>query len=108
MFNKPFDLPTVLIEATSLYKHETQQKGLDFEVDLARDLCMVVRDLSKVRIIVADLTANSRKEPSFLICLPCVDCISVSEIHAISLSCAACLMNRKVSEIPSKPPSRSS
>jgi signal transduction histidine kinase len=67
MFNEPFDLSTVITEATSLYKHEAQRKGLDFEVDLAGDLRMVVGDSSKVRTVVANLTANARKEPSFLI-----------------------------------------
>lgn len=67
MFNEPFDLPTVIMEATNLYKNEAQRKSLDFEVDLARDLRMVVGDSSKVRTVVANLTANARKELSFLI-----------------------------------------
>jgi signal transduction histidine kinase len=67
MFNEPFDLRTVIMEATNLYKHEAQRKGLDFEVDLAGDLRMVVGDSSKVRTVVANITANARKKPSFLI-----------------------------------------
>jgi signal transduction histidine kinase len=66
-FNEPFDLPSVIMEATNLYKHEAQRKGLDFEVDLAGDPRMVVGDSSKVRTLVANLTANARKEPLFLI-----------------------------------------
>jgi len=72
-FNEPFDLPSVIMEATNLYKHEAQRKGLDFEVDLAGDPRMVVGDSSKVRTVVANLTANARKEspPSdFPVCGP--------------------------------------
>jgi signal transduction histidine kinase len=57
----------VIIEATNLYKYEAQRKGLDFEVDLAGDLRMVIGDSSKVRTVVANLTANARKESPFLI-----------------------------------------
>ena len=71
MFNEPFDLPTVIMEATNLYKHEAQRKSLDFEVDLAGDLCIVVGDPNKVRTVVANLTANARKEPSCLIFTVC-------------------------------------
>lgn len=67
MFNEPFDLPTVIMEATNLYKHEAQRKSLNFNVDLAGDLRMVVGDSSKVRTVVANLTANARKEPCILI-----------------------------------------
>lgn len=65
MFNEPFDLSTVIVEATNLYKHEAERKGLDFEVDLAGELHMVVGDSSKVKTVVANLTANARKEPFF-------------------------------------------
>jgi hypothetical protein len=68
------------MEATNLYKHEAQRKGLDFEVDLVGDLGMVVGDSSKVRTVVANLTANARKELSFLIFL--YSDFFVSEIHA--------------------------
>ena len=66
MFNEPFDLSTVIMEVTNLYKHEAQRKGLEFEVDLAGDLRMVVGDSRKVRTVVANLTANARKESPFL------------------------------------------
>ena len=62
MFNEPFDLSTVIMEVTNLYKHEAQRKGLEFQVDLAGDLRMVVGDSRKVRTVVANLTANARKE----------------------------------------------
>jgi signal transduction histidine kinase len=65
MFNEPFDLSTAVMEATDLYKHEAHRKSLRFEVDLAGDLRMVVGDSSKVRTVVANLTANARKEPFF-------------------------------------------
>lgn len=62
-FNEPFDLPSVITEGTNLYKYEAQRKGLKFEVDLAADLPMVIGDLSKIRTVVANLTANACKEP---------------------------------------------
>ena len=67
MFNEPFDLSTVIMEVTNLYKHEAQRKGLEFQVDLAGDLRMVVGDSRKVKTVVANLTANARKESPFLI-----------------------------------------
>lgn len=82
MSKEPFHLPTVITEATNLYKHEAQRKGLDFEVDFSEDLRMVVGDSSKVKTVVANLTANARKESPFLKTLPCTDSIFVSEIHA--------------------------
>jgi hypothetical protein len=66
-FNEPFDLPLVITEATNLYKCEAQRKGLHFEIDLACDLHMVIGDSSKVRTVVANLTANACKRSSFLI-----------------------------------------
>src|SRR5579863_8513113 len=63
MFNEPFDLTSVITEATNLYKYEAQRKGLRFEVDLAGDLPMVVGDLRKIRTVVANLTANACKNP---------------------------------------------
>jgi hypothetical protein len=68
------------MEATNLYKYEAQRNGLDFEVDLAGDLGMVVGDSSKIRTVVANLTANARKESPFLI-FPYSD-LFISEIHA--------------------------
>jgi signal transduction histidine kinase len=70
-FNEPFDLPSVITEATNLYKYEAQRKGLDFEIDLACDLRMVVGDSGKVRTMVANLTANARKRHPSLISLVC-------------------------------------
>ena len=76
MFNEHFDLPTVIMEATDLYKHEARCKALKFEVNLAGDLRMIVGDLSKVRTVVANLMANARKETSFLI-------FSVRRLHLL-------------------------
>jgi len=76
MFNEPFDLLMVIMEATALYQHEAQRKALKFEVNLAGDLRMIVGDLSKVRTVVANLMANARKETSFLI-------FSVRRLHLL-------------------------
>ena len=70
-FNEPFNLPSVITEATDLYKYEAQRKGLHFEIDLACDLRMVVGDANKVRTVVANLTANARKRPPSLIFFMC-------------------------------------
>ncbi|KAI0293841.1 hypothetical protein B0F90DRAFT_1760492 [Multifurca ochricompacta] len=59
--NEPFDLPSVITEATNLYKHEAQRKGLDFELNLSDNPHMVVGDSSKVRTVVANITANALK-----------------------------------------------
>ncbi|KAH9986884.1 hypothetical protein BJV74DRAFT_927090 [Russula compacta] len=58
-FHEPFDLPSVIMEATDLYKHEAKRNGLDFELNLAGDPRMVIGDSSKVRTVVANLTANA-------------------------------------------------
>jgi hypothetical protein len=80
-FNELFDLPPVISEATTLYKYEAQCKGLRFEIYLACDLRMVFGDSSKVRAVVANLAANARKTPPFLI-FTYADHVSCSEIHA--------------------------
>jgi len=71
----------VITEATNLYKYEAERKGLHFEIDLAIDLRMVVGDSSKIRTVVANLTANARKKLPFLI-FSCVDNAFDSKIHA--------------------------
>ena len=61
MFNEPFDLQSIIMEATNLYKYEAERKGLDFELDLSSSPRMVVGDSSKIKTVVANLTANARK-----------------------------------------------
>ncbi|KAI0248306.1 hypothetical protein BJV78DRAFT_1131762 [Lactifluus subvellereus] len=60
-FNEPFDLQSIIIEATNMYKHEAQRKGLDFELDISGSPRMVVGGSSKIKTLVANLTANALK-----------------------------------------------
>jgi hypothetical protein len=87
MFNEPFDLQSIIMEATNLYKYEAERKGLAFELDLSGSPRMVVGDSSKIKTVVANLTANARKRlltlnlPFFPCHLMPGSCL-VSEIHA--------------------------
>ncbi|VDB85582.1 unnamed protein product [Peniophora sp. CBMAI 1063] len=60
-FNEPFDLPNTIADATNLYRTEAQRRGLKFELDTAGAPHIVVGDPSKIRTVVANLTANSLK-----------------------------------------------
>ena len=93
IFNETFDLPKIIMEATNLYKREAQRKGLIFEVDSARDPCMVVGDSSKVRTAVANLKENACKEPPFLTTFSCASTASppvkYTRLGTIIVSCRA-------------------
>lgn len=93
MLNEPFDLPTVIMEATNLYKREAQRKRLDFEVDLARDPRMVVGDSSKVRTAAANPKENACKEPPFLKpfsrALTASSPVKYTRLGTITVSCRA-------------------
>ncbi|KAI0320183.1 hypothetical protein OF83DRAFT_1053619 [Amylostereum chailletii] len=60
-FNEPFDLHGIIEDATNLYKTEAIRRGLKFQLDIANSPRMVVGDSSKIRTVVANLTANSLK-----------------------------------------------
>ncbi|KZV68824.1 hypothetical protein PENSPDRAFT_686959 [Peniophora sp. CONT] len=60
-FNEPFDLPGTIADATNLYKTEALRRGLKFELDTVGAPRIVVGDPSKIRTVVANLTANSLK-----------------------------------------------
>lgn len=91
-FHEPFDLPSVIIEATDLYKHEAKRNGLDFELNLAGDPRMIIGDSSKVRTVVANLTANARKRPflSYLLMRgPRFRLVKFTQHGTITVSCCA-------------------
>lgn len=75
LFNEPFDLPTTVEEATNLYRAEAMRRKLDFNIDCTNSPRMVIGDASKVRTVVANLTANARKSSPLL----------SSAIHFLSL-----------------------
>ncbi|KAA1473801.1 hypothetical protein DENSPDRAFT_903583 [Dentipellis sp. KUC8613] len=60
-FNEPFDLPSTIEDATNLYKSEALRRGLGFNVDVTNSPGMVIGDASKVRTVVANVTANALK-----------------------------------------------
>ncbi|TFY72877.1 hypothetical protein EVG20_g157 [Dentipellis fragilis] len=60
-FNEPFDLPSTIEDATNLYRSEAQRRGLGFNVDVTNSPGMVIGDASKVRTVVANVTANALK-----------------------------------------------
>ncbi len=60
-FNDPFDLHKAIRDATLTYRNEAQRRGIGFELDFAGCPQHVVGDAKKIRKVVANLTANSRK-----------------------------------------------
>lgn len=60
LFSEPFDLPFIIEEATNLYKSEAVRRGLEFRIDCENSPRMVIGDSSKIRTVVANLTANAR------------------------------------------------
>lgn len=58
-FNEPFNLHTIVREATLVYRNEAARRGLDFDVDLSKCPKSVVGDAKKIRTVVANLTANA-------------------------------------------------
>ncbi|EIM81705.1 uncharacterized protein STEHIDRAFT_66042 [Stereum hirsutum FP-91666 SS1] len=61
LFSEPFDLPFIIEEATNLYKSEAVRRGLEFRIDCENSPRMVIGDSSKIRTVVANLTANALK-----------------------------------------------
>jgi signal transduction histidine kinase len=59
-FNEPFDLPMTIEDATNLYRTEASRRGLQFILDTSSSPRIVIGDPSKIRTVVANLTANSR------------------------------------------------
>lgn len=59
-FNEPFDLPSVVREATLVYRNEAARRGLYFNVDISACPQTVIGDARKIRTVVANLTANAR------------------------------------------------
>ena len=60
-FSEPFNLHTIVHEATMVYRNEAARRGLHFEVDVSKCPEYVVGDAKKIRTVVANLTANARE-----------------------------------------------
>ncbi|GJE97693.1 histidine kinase-like protein [Phanerochaete sordida] len=60
-FNEPFNLHSVVHEATLLYRNEASRRGMIFKLDLDKCPQIVIGDAKKTRTVVANLTANAVK-----------------------------------------------
>ena len=62
LFSERFDLRCAVQDATRLYIAEASRRRLVFDLDLARCPQFVIGDSKKVRMLVANLTANAGKD----------------------------------------------
>jgi len=61
--NVAFDLRAAIEEAILVYRNEAGRRNLEFKLDISESPKMVVGDPNKIKTVVANLTANSRKPP---------------------------------------------
>jgi signal transduction histidine kinase len=59
--SETFDLQAAIAEAIRVYKNEAGRRNLEFKLDISESPKAVIGDPKKIKTVVANLTANSRK-----------------------------------------------